>query len=245
MMLRTHSTFGCIPTDTVSRQSHCIIAFAETGAQTYLSGTEIQRLLGFPDGYLVPTTQRIRGITDNRLHVKGALFLRRRVGSRETRQVVVVPDNTSSLYLSPTALKELNLLLLDFPISASQTHIKRPHADVSVEHHFHRNQIPSHFHQQKHNGLNTVPENSMRHPIVLLSTQQVTHLRTRGKMIACQQHRRNKIRYITLLRQLVYSAQTINSVGKVAFTSIYESDSKLEAIIWERIVAAAATDEEC
>ena len=40
-------------------------------------------------------------------------------------------------------------------------------------------------------------------------------------------------------------AQIIDTAIKAAFTSMYGSDIKLKAITWERIVAAAATDEEC
>ena len=42
-----------------------------------------------------------------------------------------------------------------------------------------------------------------------------------------------------------YSANMIDNGVKAAFSSMYESDPKLKAITWERIVAAAATDEEC
>ena len=43
----------------------------------------------------------------------------------------------------------------------------------------------------------------------------------------------------------VYLIQTINSVVKATFASMYESDPRLKAITWERTVAAVATDEEC
>ena len=39
--------------------------------------------------------------------------------------------------------------------------------------------------------------------------------------------------------------QSIDTAVKAAFTSMYENDTKLRAITWGRIVAAAATDEEC
>ena len=109
MMTGTHAAFSCIPTNTVSHKSHHIPAFADTGAQTCSSGPEIQRLLGYPDGYLMPTIHRIRGITNNRFHVKSVLFLRVRVASKETRHVVFVADNTSGLYLLQNALKDLDV----------------------------------------------------------------------------------------------------------------------------------------
>ena len=119
MIPRTHVAFDCIPMNTVSHQSHHILAFADTRAQTCSSGPEIQRLLGYSDRYLVPTTHQICGITNNWLHVKGLLFLHVRVASRETWQAVCVANNTSSLYLLQIALKDLNLLPLDFPTPAS------------------------------------------------------------------------------------------------------------------------------
>lgn len=39
--------------------------------------------------------------------------------------------------------------------------------------------------------------------------------------------------------------QSIDTAVKAAFTSMYENDTTLRAITWGRIVAAAATDEEC
>ena len=86
MMPRTHTAFGCIPTNTVSHQSHHILVFADTGAQTCSSRPEIQKLLRYPDGCLMPTTHRIHGIANNWLHVKGVLFLRMRVLSRVSFQ---------------------------------------------------------------------------------------------------------------------------------------------------------------
>ena len=120
MLPGTHAAFGRVPKDPVSLRSHHVLAFADTGAQTCSSGPDIQKLLGYTDGYLVSTTHRIRGITDNRLHIKGVLFLRIKVGSRETRQAVYVSDNTTGFYLSQTALKDLDLLPFNFPTSLSQ-----------------------------------------------------------------------------------------------------------------------------
>ena len=84
MIPRTHVTFSCIPTNTISHQSHHILTFANYPSDTWN---------------------------------KGVWFLRVRVSSRETRQSV--EDNTSCLYLSQTALKDLNLFPLDFPVLTS------------------------------------------------------------------------------------------------------------------------------
>ena len=108
---RTYAAFGRIPTVTVSDHSCRIHVLADMGAQTCSSRTEIWRILRFSNGHLVPTTRQTHDITNNQLHVKGVLFMRRRVGSRETRQAVYVEYNMPDLYLSQTALKYLNLLL--------------------------------------------------------------------------------------------------------------------------------------
>ena len=41
-----------------------------------------------------------------------------------------------------------------------------------------------------------------------------------------------------------YSVNMIDNGVKAVFSSMYESDPKLKAITWERIVAAEATDKE-
>ena len=147
MMPGTHPTFSCISTNTVSHQSHRILGFVDTGALTCSSGPEIQRQLRCPDRYLVPTTDRIRSITNNRLHVNGVLFLHGRVGARETRQAVYVADNTSGLYLSYTALKDLDILPLDFP--------KGPCGCPR------RNQIETKYHSISTNGNQLAPTGKM------------------------------------------------------------------------------------
>ena len=58
MMPRTHATFNCMPTNTVSY----ILTFVDTRAQICLNRPEIQRVLGYPDGYLMQTTHQIHGI---------------------------------------------------------------------------------------------------------------------------------------------------------------------------------------
>ena len=119
MVPEAHAKFGRQLRNPVSQVNHHILAIADTGAQTCSCGPEIQELLGYPDGYLIPTTHRIRGITENQLQIKGVLFLRIKVGKKETRQAVYVSKNTSGFYLSQTALKDLGLLHPNFPTPPS------------------------------------------------------------------------------------------------------------------------------
>ena len=120
MLPSTHAAYGRTIRGPINQESHHILAFADARTQTFLSGPEIQRLLGYPDGYLLSTNHQIRGITDNRLRVKGVLFLLLKVGSRETRQAIYVSDNTPGFYLSQTALKDRNLLHPNSPASTSK-----------------------------------------------------------------------------------------------------------------------------
>ena len=50
---------------------------------------------------------------------------------------------------------------------------------------------------------------------------------------------------MTLETGTVYPAKMTDSGVKAAFTSMYKNDPNLMAMIWERIVAALPTDEEC
>ena len=90
-------------------------ACADTGAQTCTSGPEILELLKCPDNYLVPTSHKIHGITDTDLDILGAILLRIDCEGRSTRQIVYVSSNTTGLFLSETALKDLGVLSHDFP----------------------------------------------------------------------------------------------------------------------------------
>lgn len=90
-------------------------AIADTGCQTCTAGTNVVEKLGCPKTYLVPTKHRIMGITETSLAIQGVVFLRIKVGNRETRQMVYVSDNVNGLYLSEAALKELHVIDEDFP----------------------------------------------------------------------------------------------------------------------------------
>ena len=90
IMHRAHTSFGrnwhgrTVPRATV------IVACADTGAQTCSSGPEILALLNCPEQYLIPTSHKIRGITNSHLELMGALLLHIRIGCHETRQVMHV-----------------------------------------------------------------------------------------------------------------------------------------------------------
>ena len=56
---------------------------------------------------LMPTSHRICGIIDNKLRIKGALFMHIRINTRETTDGTCVSNNMSDFYLSGSALKNL------------------------------------------------------------------------------------------------------------------------------------------
>ena len=119
-MVESHAKFGRTLSKKTSRWTHRIRTVADTGAQTCSSGLGILKILGYTSDSLIPTNHRIRRITDYQLRIKGVLFMRIRVGIRETRQVVYVSGNTSGFYLSESALKDLELIPRNFPSQTSR-----------------------------------------------------------------------------------------------------------------------------
>ena len=105
LMAESHTKFGRTLSEKISRRTHRIRAVADTGAQTCSSGQEVLKILG---------------CTDDQQRIKGVLFMRIRVGIRETRQVVYVSGNTSGFYLSESALKDLELIPCNFPSQTSK-----------------------------------------------------------------------------------------------------------------------------
>ena len=92
-----------------------IAAVTDTGCQTSTAGMDILKKLGIKERYLIPTCHRIIGITDTRLRIHGVLMLEMEYNHRMSRQMVYVSSNSSGLYLSETACKELGLVHTNFP----------------------------------------------------------------------------------------------------------------------------------
>ena len=92
---------------------------ADTGAQTITAGLEILSQLRCNKSYLLKTRHRINGITADGLGVQGALMVNIEAGGRQTRQIIYICDNIKGIYLSLTALKELGVVPIDFPIANS------------------------------------------------------------------------------------------------------------------------------
>lgn len=121
MMPGTYAIFGHPPRKPITPRAHPILAFADTRAQTCSAGPEIQKLLGYPDGYLVSTTHRIRGITNDRLRVKGVLFLCIKVGDegnmagcvRVRQHSWFLPITNSVKGLRPTTIQFLNIIVTE------------------------------------------------------------------------------------------------------------------------------------
>ena len=118
-----HAEFGHASKKVSNLRTHRITAVPDTGAQTCSSGPELQKVLGCPDRFLVPTRHRIRGITEAPLQIKGVIFARIRVGSRETHQMIYVSENTTGFYLSESALKDLGILSCNFPNPPSKQNV--------------------------------------------------------------------------------------------------------------------------
>lgn len=129
--------------DTIMHQTHALFGRTQTGPISY----------GF---HWVPvlTSHWIRGIIDNQLHLEDVLLMHIRMGSRETRQMVYVSNNTSYFYLSEAFLKDLHLLSPDSPapISRWKSQRKMPCSHSNPENPFQRWLIPSRTFRQKPTG---------------------------------------------------------------------------------------------
>ena len=93
----------------------CVSIVADTGAQTCTSGQEILSSLKCPSSFLLKTRHRINGITKDGLDVMGALLIRITAGGRVTKQIMYICRNTSGVFLSQTALKQLGIIPNNFP----------------------------------------------------------------------------------------------------------------------------------
>ena len=91
-MPEAHKEFGHLPIKANSFWTHCVTAIADTRAQTCSCGPEEQKALGYPDEYLIPSTNQIQGITKDPLDIRGVMFACIRVGSKETRQAIYVSE---------------------------------------------------------------------------------------------------------------------------------------------------------
>ena len=92
-----------------------IDAIADTGCQTTTSGIDILKKLNISERSLVPTVHRIVGITDTRLTIVGSLFVSIEHNGRFTNQMVHISNNSSGLYLSESACRDLGIVNQDFP----------------------------------------------------------------------------------------------------------------------------------
>lgn len=114
-------------------KSRILDAVADTGCQTTTSGIDILEKLNISQRSLVPTTHRIVGITDTRLTIIGSLFLNIEYNGRSSKQMVHISNNSSGLYLSETACRDLGIVNENFPRSttyARATSIEETNEDL-------------------------------------------------------------------------------------------------------------------
>ena len=107
--------------DTISAE-----AVADTGCQTCTAGQEILEQVNCPQSYMIPSSHRIVGITDDSLGIVGAILLRITLGGKTTQHMVYISDNIKGLFLSKTALTDLGIINKSFPSSPTGT--KESHA---------------------------------------------------------------------------------------------------------------------
>ena len=90
-------------------------AIADTGCQTCTAGMDLLVKLNCTQSTLVQTRHRIIGITDTDLDIQGALMVEIVHLDKRTKQMIHISSNTTGLYLSESALRELDLIDQDFP----------------------------------------------------------------------------------------------------------------------------------
>ena len=90
-------------------------AIADTGAQTCTAGTDILNIINGAERWLLKTKHRIKGVNNSGLSVKGALIVDIRYHGKETTQVIYVCENVKQVYISQTALKDLDIIGSRFP----------------------------------------------------------------------------------------------------------------------------------
>ena len=119
IMHTAHKKFGLVWNGSrkCAFNTHNIQAIADTGCQTCTIGKEILQVLHCPENYMVPTSHRIVGITASSLGIIGAILLRIELKGRTTMQMVYISERIKGkeLYLSETALKELDVIPESFP----------------------------------------------------------------------------------------------------------------------------------
>ena len=97
-------------------------AIADTGAQTCTTGIHILKVI--PDTWLIPTKHKLRGVDNNFLPIKGVLFVDIFTNTKQTTQLLYVCENVSGMYLSQSALRELDIIHETFPNSTVAATIK-------------------------------------------------------------------------------------------------------------------------
>ena len=94
-----------------------VTAVTDTGCQTTTAGLDICQALGIKvaRNILVPTRHKVVGITNTPLDGVGAIFAKIEINSKVTKQMIHISRNSSGLFLSEIALKDLGILHPDFP----------------------------------------------------------------------------------------------------------------------------------
>jgi len=124
-----HKKFGAnMKIDTTPRT---VCAVTDTGCQTTTCGAEILDILNIDRNHLIPTSHGILGITDTRLNIIGSIFAQIQLKNRSTNQMIHVSTNSSGLFLSLGACKDLAIVHRSFPdvdsyIASTREEVKDP-----------------------------------------------------------------------------------------------------------------------
>ena len=90
-------------------------AFTDTCAQTCVAGRGFLAKFNVPESILVPTSHKIRGVTDQFLKILGLLLVEISLKLVKTYAVIYICENVKGLFLSESVQKRLGIISSEYP----------------------------------------------------------------------------------------------------------------------------------
>ena len=90
-------------------------AFTDTCAQTCVAGRNFLSKTNVPEGVLIPTSHKIKGVTDQHLEILGLLLVEISYNSVKTYGVIYICENVKGIFLSENVQKRLGIISSAYP----------------------------------------------------------------------------------------------------------------------------------
>ncbi len=94
-------------------------AFTDTCAQTCVAGQDLLSKVKMTEDMLIPTSHRIKGVTDQHLKILGVLLVEICYKSSKTIGVIYICDNVNGIFLSESVQKRLGIISSNYPEQSS------------------------------------------------------------------------------------------------------------------------------